>query len=132
MKKFKQYRNNIQSMKIVETKKTTETEKKVLRLKIKKDANKNKAEEERKKKEEEERLRKLKEEQERKKKEEEEKKRKEEERIKKEKEEAAIQAELKRLEEERKKKEDEEIISLSGGKGGDTETGMYIDGKKEE
>ena len=31
MKKFKQYRNNIQGLKIVETKKTTETEKKVLR-----------------------------------------------------------------------------------------------------
>ena len=116
MKKFKQYRNNIQSMKIVETKKTTETEKKVLRLKIKKDANKNKAEEEkkkkeeeeRKKKEEEERLRKLKEEEEKKKKEEEERLRKlkeEQERKKKEEEER-----LRKLkeEQERKKKEKEE------------------------
>ena len=31
-----------------------------------------------------------------------------------------------------KEKENEEIISLSDGKGGDTDTGMYIDGKKGE
>ena len=66
MKKFKQYRNNIQGLKIVETKKTTETEKKVLRLKIKKDPKNNAAEEAKKKKEEEEKKRK--EEEERKKK----------------------------------------------------------------
>ena len=55
MKKFRQYRNNIQGLKIVETKKTTETEKKVLRLKIKKEPkDKNKANEEEKKKKEEE------------------------------------------------------------------------------
>lgn len=31
-----------------------------------------------------------------------------------------------------KEKENEKIISLSDGEGGDTETGMYIDGKKGE
>ena len=45
MKKFKQYRNNIQGLKIIETQKKTETQKKVLKLKIKKD-NKSKAAEE--------------------------------------------------------------------------------------
>ena len=55
MKKFNQYRNNIKALKIVETKKKTETGKKVLRLKIKKEP-KNKVDEEaeKKKKEEEE------------------------------------------------------------------------------
>ena len=79
MKKFKQYRNNIQGLKIVETKKTTETEKKVLRLKIKKDPKNNAAEEAKKKKEEEEKKRKEEEErirQEKKKKEKKKKKKK--------------------------------------------------------
>ena len=61
LKKFAQYRENIKGLKIVETKKTTETEKKVLRLKIKKDPNKNKAAEEAKKKKEEEERKKKKE-----------------------------------------------------------------------
>ena len=121
MKKFKQYRNNIQGLKIVETKKTTETEKKVLRLKIKKDpknkadeeAKKKKEEEEKKRKEEEERKKKL-EEEARKKKEEEERKKKLEEEAKKKKEEEERKKKLeeearkKKLEEERKKKEEEE------------------------
>ena len=75
MKKFKQYRNNIQGLKIIETQKKTETQKKVLKLKIKKDNKKAAEEEEKKRKEEEERKRK--EEEERKRKEEEERKRKE-------------------------------------------------------
>ena len=87
MKKFTQYRNNINSLKIVETSTKKETEKKVLRLKIKKEP-KNKIDEEaeKKKKEEEEKKRleelerkKKEEEEERKRKEEEERKRKEEE-----------------------------------------------------
>ena len=110
LKKFRQYWNNIQGLKVVETKKTTETEKKVLRLKIKKDQkDKNKtAEEERKKKEEEEK--KKKEEEERKKKEEEERKRKEEEERKRKEEEERKrieEEERKRKEEERKRKEEE-------------------------
>ena len=72
MKKFKQYRNNIQGLKIIETQKKTETQKKVLKLKIKKDNKKAAEEEEKKRKEEEERKRK--EEEERKRKEEEERK----------------------------------------------------------
>jgi hypothetical protein len=37
MKKFKQYRNNCEQLRLVEQKKKIETEKKVLRLKIKRD-----------------------------------------------------------------------------------------------
>ena len=103
MKKFNQYRNNIKALKIVETKKKTETEKKVLRLKIKKEP-KNKVDEEAEKKKKEEEEKRLKEEEEKKRKEEEERKRKEEEekRLKEEEE------RKKKEEEERKKKEEEE------------------------
>ena len=106
LKKFAQYRENIKGLKIVETKKTTETEKKVLRLKIKKDPNKNKAAEEAKKKKEEEERKKKEEEEARKKKEEEERKKREEEEARKKKEEE--EERKKKLEEERKKKEEEE------------------------
>ena len=96
MKKFTQYRNNINSLKIVETSTKKETEKKVLRLKIKKEP-KNKIDEEAEKKKKEEEEKKRLEEEERKRKEEEERKRKEEE-------------EKKRIkeEEEKKRKEEEE------------------------
>ena len=125
MKKFIQYRNNIQGLKIIETKKKTETEKKVLRLKIKKDPKikadeeAKKKEEERKRKEEEERKRKEEEErkrleeEERKRKEEEERKRLEEEERKRLEEEARLkkeEEEKKRLEEEAKKKKEQEEI----------------------
>ena len=121
MKKFTQYRNNINSLKIVETSTKKETEKKVLRLKIKKEpknkideeAEKKKKEEEEKKRLEEEERKRKEEEEERKRKEEEERKRKEEEekkRIKEEEEKKRKEEEeKKRLEEEaRKKKEEEE------------------------
>ena len=131
-KKFGQYRNNCEQLRLVEQRKKIETEKKVLRLKIKRDGNnpegenpengkgadndeeQKKLEEEKKKKEAEEKEeeeRKKKEEEERLKKEEEEKKKKEEEeRLKKEEEERKKKEEEERLkeEEERKKKEEEE------------------------
>ena len=127
MKKFMQYKKNCEELRLIEQRKKIETEKKVLRLKIKRDGNNAEGgnpeeegagenqindEEQKEKERQEEEKKKKEEEEERLKKEEEEKKKKEEEdRLKREEEEKKKKEEeerLKREEEEKKKKEEEE------------------------
>ena len=122
-KKFAQYRQNCEQLRLIEQSRTVETEKKVLRLKIKRDSvngvenpedgNKEENGENQTNLENEEEQKRLEEEKKKKEEEEEEKKKEEEERLKKEEEERLKKEEeekLKKEEEEKKKKEEEERL----------------------